>query len=86
MPFVTLRCRRYENDAVVNHHTGFLVNSPEGAAFRIRYLLNDPERLEAMGQKAQRYVLENFLITRHLRDYLALMLATLRGEDRIEMV
>ncbi len=71
---------------VVNHHTGFLVNSPEGAAFRIRYLLNDPEKLEAMGQKAQRYVLENFLITRHLRDYLALMLATLRGEDRIEMV
>lgn len=71
---------------VVNHHTGFLVNSPEGAAFRIRYLLNDREMLEAMGQKAQRYVLENFLITRHLRDYLALMLATLRGEDRIEMV
>jgi trehalose synthase len=71
---------------VVNHHTGFLVNTPEGAAFRIRYLLNDPEMLEAMGQKAQRYVLENFLITRHLRDYLALMLATLRGEDRIEMV
>ncbi|MEK6778079.1 MAG: glycosyltransferase, partial [Candidatus Deferrimicrobiota bacterium] len=29
---------------VVNHHTGFLVNTPEGAAHRIRYLLHHRER------------------------------------------
>ncbi|HPS94837.1 MAG TPA: glycosyltransferase, partial [Deltaproteobacteria bacterium] len=28
---------------VVNHHTGFLVNTPEGAALRIRYLLKHRE-------------------------------------------
>lgn len=72
---------------VINHHTGFLVDTPEGAALRIRYLLQDREQLEAMGVKAREFVRENFLITRHLRDYLALMAVLLQGEseDRIEV-
>ena len=39
-----------------------------------------------MGELAHRFVLENFLITRHLREYLALMLS-LRypGETVIEV-
>lgn len=70
---------------VVNHHTGFLVNSPEGAALRIRYLLKHRDRLEEIGAKARQFVLENFLITRHPREYLTLMLAVLSGnQDRIE--
>ncbi|HOO45138.1 MAG TPA: glycosyltransferase [Deltaproteobacteria bacterium] len=70
---------------VINHHTGFLVNTPEGAALRIRYLLKRREKLEEMGQKARRFVLENFLITRHLREYLTLMVAVMfKREDRIE--
>jgi len=71
---------------VHNHHTGFLVNTPEGAALRIRYLLTHRDKLEEMGQKAHQFVLENFLITRHVREYLTLMLAILRGtEERIEL-
>jgi trehalose synthase len=71
---------------VVNHHTGFLVNSPEGAALRIRYLLYHRDKLKEMGQKARRFVLENFLITRHLREYLTLMLVLLHGmEERVEL-
>ncbi|MDY6816807.1 MAG: glycosyltransferase [Pseudomonadota bacterium] len=71
---------------VFNHHTGFLVNTPEGAALRIRYLLHQPEMIQAMGQKAQAFVCENFLITRHLREYLTLMVALLHGaQDRIEL-
>jgi trehalose synthase len=71
---------------VVNYHTGFLVNTPEGAAFRIRYLLNRPESLAEMGAKAKLFVRENFLLTRHLREYLTLMLALLYGmKDRIEV-
>jgi trehalose synthase len=71
---------------VHNHHTGFLVNTPEGAALRIRYLLTHRHKLEEMGQKAHQFVLENFLITRHVREYLTLMLAIMRGtEERIEL-
>src|SRR5665811_1317852 len=32
-----------------DYNTGFLVNSPEGCAFRIRYLLHRPEMATRMG-------------------------------------
>lgn len=72
---------------VVNHHTGFLVNTPEGAALRIRYLLHQPDKIRDMGLKAHQLVLDSFLITRHLREYLTLMLALRDGaeHDRIEL-
>jgi trehalose synthase len=71
---------------VFNHHTGFLVKTPEGAAMRIRYLLKHHNRLEEMGKIARRFVLENYLLTRHLREYLTLMMAVVRGDgERIEL-
>jgi trehalose synthase len=71
---------------VINHHTGFLVNTPEGAALRIRYLLHQPEKIREMGAKARAFVRDNFLITRHLREYLTLMVALLHGaRERIEL-
>jgi trehalose synthase len=59
--------------------TGYTVNSVEGAGFRIRHLLNNPEVRNRMGQDAKEYVRQNFLITRHLRDYLTLMYAVVNG-------
>jgi trehalose synthase len=71
---------------VVDYHTGFLVSSPEGAALRIRYLLHYREKLAEMGATARGLVLENFLLTRHLREYLILMAALRHGaQDRIEL-
>jgi trehalose synthase len=72
---------------VVNHHTGFLVSTPEGAALRIRYLLHQPEKIQEMGVKAHQLVLDSFLNTRHLRDYLTVMLALRDGaeHDRIDL-
>ena len=71
---------------VIDHHTGFLVNTPEGAALRIRYLLKKPDLMEEMGMKSKEFVRDNFLITRHLREYLTLMYALLHDKDeRIEL-
>jgi len=72
---------------VIDHHTGYLVDTPEGAALWIRYLLNNRELLQSMGPNAREFVRENFLITRHLRDYLSLMVTLQRGEGagRIEL-
>jgi trehalose synthase len=53
--------------------TGFTVNSVEGTAFRIHHLLDNPEVMNKMGQDAREFVRRNFLITRHLGDYLALI-------------
>jgi trehalose synthase len=58
---------------VRDYNTGFLVNSPEGCAFRIRYLLNRPEMAQRMGKMGQEFVRSHFLITRTIRDYLTLL-------------
>lgn len=58
---------------VHNYHTGFLVETPEGAVLRIRELLHDRDKVKRMGKTARRFVIENFLLTRHLREYLTLL-------------
>ncbi|MBC7294067.1 MAG: glycosyltransferase [Thermoleophilia bacterium] len=71
---------------IVNHRTGFLVDTPEGAALRIRYLLFNRQRIAQIGENGREMVRQNFLITRHLREYLTLMVALWHGnEDRIEL-
>lgn len=64
--------------------SGFLVYSVEGAAFRIRQLLNNPEMLQRMGTSAKEYVRTNFLITRQVRDYLSVWSAV--EESRLNTI
>jgi trehalose synthase len=66
---------------VINYQTGFLVSTPEGAAHRIRFLLDHPRRLNRMGNIAREFVRENFLLTRHLREYLTLVFALTRADS-----
>jgi trehalose synthase len=56
---------------IVHGATGFLVHSVEGASFRIRQFLNNPEMARRMGDRGREYVRNNFLITRQIRDYLS---------------
>lgn len=58
---------------IVNGVNGYLVSSIEGAAFRLRSLLERPELAARMGREGREHVRRNFLITRSLRDYLALL-------------
>jgi trehalose synthase len=60
---------------VIDDLTGYLVHSPEGAAHRILQLLRDPERRRIMGENGYEHVRRNFLLTRHIKDYLLMMLA-----------
>ncbi len=53
--------------------TGYTVETVEGAAFRIRHLLSNPELIGRMGAAGREHVRRNFLVTRHLGDYLALL-------------
>jgi trehalose synthase len=71
---------------VINHHTGFLVSTPEGAALRLRYLLHHREMLAEMGTKAREFVRDKFLLTRQLREHLTLMVAlSHEAVNRIEL-
>jgi trehalose synthase len=64
---------------VHDYQTGFLVHSPAGAAYRIRYLLRYADKRQRMGRIGHDFVREHFLLTRHLRDYLT-MLVTLEPQ------
>jgi trehalose synthase len=71
---------------VINFNTGFRVNTPEGAALRIRYLMHNSQKMQEIGEKAREFARENFLITRHLREYLTLIASLhFQCEDRIEL-
>ena len=58
---------------IVDGVTGFTVYSVEGVAFRARHLLNNPGLIQRMGGAGREHVRRNFLVTRHLSDYLTLM-------------
>ena len=60
---------------VIDHYCGFRVNTPEGAAMRIRYVRKHPEIMESMGKNARQFVLDNYLITLQLREYIILIVA-----------
>ena len=60
---------------VIHNFTGILVHSVEGAAYQVRYLINNPEIADKMGQYGHEHVREKFLLTRNLRNYLLLFLA-----------
>jgi trehalose synthase len=60
---------------IINGVTGFLVHSPEGAAQRAMQLLADRKLREQMGENGYQHVKQNFLLTRHVKDYMLVMLA-----------
>jgi trehalose synthase len=59
---------------VIDGVTGFLVNTVEEAAEKTLYLLMNSEEAKEMGERGRDHVLRNFLITRHLKDYLKLFI------------
>jgi trehalose synthase len=66
---------------IKHKYSGLLCHSIEGAAFAIRQLLNNPEYAQTLGKNGREHVKNNFLLTRHLRDYLLLFLALFYEQD-----
>ena len=58
---------------VIDGVNGFLVSNIQEAAEKTLYLLKHPQEAKKMGAKGKEHVLKNFLITRHLEDYLRLL-------------
>lgn len=57
---------------IINDETGFLIDNVEEAVEKTVYLLKHPSEAKEMGRKGREHILKNFLITRHLKDYLSL--------------
>ncbi len=71
---------------IIDGVTGYLVHSVEGTARRIIDILNNPNLADELARNAFEHVRNNFLLTRHLKDYLLLMIALERdGSDVIDL-
>jgi len=71
---------------IAHKYSGILVHSIDGAALWLKQILNEPEYARKLGENGREHVRQNFLITRHLRDYLMLLLAVERpGAEKISI-
>lgn len=61
--------------------SGILTHSIEGTAYWIKQLLNEPEYARRLGENGREHIKGNFLITRHIKDYLLLFLSLFEPED-----
>ncbi|MBN2346166.1 MAG: glycosyltransferase [Candidatus Aminicenantes bacterium] len=66
---------------ITHKHSGILTRSVEGTAFWIKQLLNEPEYASKLGLHGREHIKNNYLIFRHLRDYLLLFLSVFETGD-----
>jgi trehalose synthase len=60
---------------ITHKYSGLLTNTIEGTAFALKQLLQEPEYATKLGQNGREHVRRNFLLTRHVRDYMLLLLS-----------
>lgn len=68
---------------VIEGVTGYLVHSVEGAAYRIRQLLENPELAKRMGEAGREHIRRNFITTKNIRNYLGFWTALEKREQVI---
>jgi trehalose synthase len=66
---------------ITHKYSGMLSHSIEGTAHYLKQLLQEPEFAEQLGKNGKEHVRTNFLITRHIRDYLLLFLSVYHEGD-----
>ncbi|MGH7813841.1 MAG: glycosyltransferase [Candidatus Binataceae bacterium] len=65
---------------VTHKYSGILTHTIEGTAFWIKQLLGAPDFAKRLGENGHAHVRTNFLLTRHIRDYLLAFLFAASGE------
>ncbi|MBI3317280.1 MAG: glycosyltransferase [Candidatus Omnitrophica bacterium] len=70
---------------ITHKYSGLLCHSIEGAAHAIKQLLQNPDYGKKLGENGREHIRQNFLLTRHLRDYLLLFLSLFHEGDVIHL-
>jgi trehalose synthase len=70
---------------IKHQYSGLLSYSIDGTAYYLKQLLNEPRFARELGINGKSHIKENFLITRHVRDYLLLFLFLLNEQDIVEL-
>ena len=70
---------------VKHKYSGQICYSIEGAALGIKLFLNSPDYARRLGEHGRNHIKQNFLLTRHLRDYMLLFLSLYHPEDVVSL-
>ena len=70
---------------IAHKYSGLLCRSIEGAAFAIKQCLNSPSFARRLGQNGREHARQNFLLTRHVKEYLLVIIAADHQEDVIRL-
>jgi len=68
---------------IAHKYSGILTYTIEGTAHWIRRLLHEPEYARRLARNGKQHVKNNFLITRHIQDYLLLFLSLFNKSDLV---
>jgi trehalose synthase len=68
---------------ITHNHGGILTHSIEGTAHWIKQLIREPDHASRLGLNGREHIKQNFLITRHIRDYLLLFVSLLHEGDTV---
>lgn len=66
---------------IKHKYSGLLCHSIDGAAFALKQLLNSQAYAKKLGENGREHIRNNFLLTRHLRDYMLVFLSLYHPED-----
>jgi len=66
---------------ITHKYSGILTYTIDGTAYYLKQLLNEKEFREKLGKNGHEHIKNNFLITRHLREYLLLFLSLFYTQD-----
>jgi len=70
---------------ITHKYSGLLSHTVQGTAYWIRQILHSPEYGKKLGENGKAHIKQNFLLTRHLRDYLLLFLSLEEQNDVIHL-
>ncbi|MEW6770269.1 MAG: glycosyltransferase [Bacillota bacterium] len=70
---------------IKHKYSGILTYSIDGTAHYLKQLLQEPKYAKALGLNGREHVKNNFLITRHIRDYLLLFLSLYHEGDVVHL-
>lgn len=68
---------------IAHKYSGILTHSIDGTAYWIKQLVNEPEYARRLGMNGREHIKNNFLITRHIKDYLLLFISLFHKGDII---
>jgi len=70
---------------ITHKYSGMLCHSIDGAAFAIKQLLHSPTYAKRLGENGRNHVKQNFLLTRHLKDYMLVFLSLEYSDDIVNL-